>query len=474
MKDLAIMDQIKGFPWKQLRALGIYKPMGSHRNRDVLWGWDHLTVACSRIVNEQFGFRYDDLETHIRRMKKKGKLMHYLFGNMPDIDDDVEDTEVWPKYFEETIERCIMFGQILFGAGCVLYFITSLFQRKKLASMYRGVKISTTIVLLGALYIRSVSRTTWARDIASGFAQRSPFTQSSTIAAKDVTLPVKTDILNSIRIHAPYLAGHNLIYNHQPGNAVYNELISEYSIPRSMPGVVVKDYVNKVKEGAEKKRARFLQQNLFGDWEIMEEKQITSLIQKDLVIDGNAIMQSLSQEMRFLMSECRHGRRRETALSMKHALDNLVRLEDALFGIDLPMNGQKSKLKLNHRLIVPSINNLRRTDDSDEVVLEDSLEEGEIVEADFGDDGWFKGKVGNSSKRKKISIHFDDGDYQLMPLKKVRRFEHFKIGEEVMFANDEVQIMVTIRYIFADGTINVETEDGEEHEVDINDVRRVS
>jgi hypothetical protein len=241
-----------------------------------------------------------------------------------------------------------------------------------------------------------------------------------------------------------------------------------------MPGVVVKDYVNKVKEGAEKKRARFLQQNLFGDWEIMEEKQITSLIQKDLVIDGNAIMQSLSQEMRFLMSECRHGRRRETALSMKHALDNLVRLEDALFGIDLPMNGQKSKLKLNHRLIVPSINNLRRTDDSDEVVLEDSLEEGDIVEADFGDDGWFKGKVGNSSKRKKISIHFDDGDYQLMPLKKVRRFEHFKIGEEVMFANDEVQIMVTIRYIFADGTINVETEDGEEHEVDINDVRRVS
>ena len=478
MKDLAIVDQIKGFPWKQLRTLGIYKPMGSHRNRDVLWGWDYLTVVCSRIVNEQFGFRYDDLETHNRRMKKKGKLAYYLFGFMPEPDEEEEEMEgvdAWPEYFKGTAERCIETGQVVFGAFSVLYLIISLFQRNKLASVFRGVKISSTIGLIGALYLYSMSRTLWAKDITSGVAKRSPFIAPSDAAhvPRDVTLPVKTDILYSATIHAPYLAGHNLIYNYQPGNYVYNELLSEYSVPRHTPGFIVKDFISTIRKGLEEKRARFLQQNVYGDWEIMEEKDIISRIQKQMVVGSNSIMKSLDQEIGYLMSECRHGRRRETVLSRKHGQATLKKLEDSLFGIKLPKDAPKSEPNLIQRLFVPSVNTLRETK-SVEKISADSFKEGDIIEGFFQNDGWFKGKVGSTTRRKGMAIHFDDGDYQILSRKHVRRFEHLKVGEEVMFSNDQTTVEVIIKYIFADGRITVLTEDGEEHEVDIREVRRMS
>lgn len=472
MKDLAIMDQIKGFPWKQLRTLGIYKPMGSHRNSDVLWGWDYLTVVCSRIANGQFGFRYDDLETFNKRVKKKGQLAYYLFGFLPDVDEE----EAWPLYFTETTKKCVESAQYAFGAFVVFYLVASLFQRKKLASVYRGFKITGIIFLLGAAFLNSISRTPWAKDITNGTAMRSPFLSpaDATHVARDVTLPVKSDILYSTRIHAPYLAGHNLIYNQQPGNSMYNDLLSEYVIPRNTPGFIAKDFVHRVKTSVEKRRSRFLEQNVYGDWEIMRDRDVISRIQKELVVGGNKILKSLNQEMAYLMSECIHGRWRETVMSRKHSKSALQKLENSLFGIELPRDVPKFKRHLVQRLYIPSAGNLRKKQIVKEVVEKDTFETGDVVEGYFKGDGWFRGRVGSITKRRGISVHFDDGDHQVMPLKHVRRYEHLKVGESLEFSNGEFAFMVTLKYIYADGRILIMEENGEEHEVDVREVRRMS
>lgn len=472
MKDLAIIDTIKGFPWKQLRTLGIYKPMGPHRNKAVLWGWDYLTVVCSRIVNEQFGFRFDDLESFIKGIKKRGKFVTYLFGYMP-TDEDISDAEVWPDYFRNTLKRCIEAGQVLFGVTCVFYLIASLFQRKKTTSIVRGVKISSTIVFLGALYLHLISRTPWAKDITSGALKRVPFEPPANTPIGEVTLPVQSDILFSTRVNEPYLAGHNLIYNHQPGNSLYNEFILNNTLHRETPGVIVKDSIRMIREEMQKSHARFLEQNIFGDWEKMKDEDIISLIQRDLVTNGNPILKVLDQEMHFLASESNHGLHRGTAMALKHAPANLMELENALFGIKLPSDTPRTE-KLLARLYKPSSKSLRSSKKSkpDKKVKVQHYKVGDSVEGYFQDDGWFKGKITRVLKRK-FEILFDDGDEQILPVKKVRRFEHLAVGEMVAFSGEEGDVGVTVKHIFADGRITIMTRDRQEHQVHITEIHRI-
>jgi hypothetical protein len=48
---------------KTLHYLGIYK----HHN-SVFWGWDYVRISAQRIINEEFGFRESDLESHLMRI----------------------------------------------------------------------------------------------------------------------------------------------------------------------------------------------------------------------------------------------------------------------------------------------------------------------------------------------------------------------------------------------------------------------
>ena len=469
------MDQIKGFPWKQLRTLGIYKHMGSHRNRDVLWGWDYITVMCSRIVNSQMGFRSDDIEVMSTRIKKKGRLLHYLFGHVPDF-EEVDEADGWPEYFKESFKRCIELGQVAFGACCVVYLIASLMQRNKFSSIVRGFKISATIGLLGAIVVYYLSISPWGRDIKSGIGQESPFIDADTDVF-ELTLPVKKDVLFSTRLDSPFLAGgQNLIYKHgQPGNELYGDLLSNYSVPRNTAGVVAQNIVDKIMKGVKKTDGRFLLQNVFGDWEIMDDDEIVPRVVKNVVADSNPILKSMEQEIRYLVSECKHGRMRETVLFQKHAPAILSKLENALFEIKLPKAALKSIQAFIPRLFVPHVKKLHTvaTAESEEIGKE-PLKEGDVVEAFFANDGWFKGRVTSISRRRgvgiKFAITFEDGDYQVMKPSDVRKFDHYKMGEQVEDVASSQE--GTISYIYANGRVAVDTVDGETLETHVHDIHR--
>jgi len=472
MKDLAIMDKIKGFPWKQLRALGIYKPMGSHKNKAELWGWDYLTTMCSRIVNEQMGFRPDDIDVVTKRIQKKSKLLYYLIGQKPD-EDDLEDTEIWPKYFEETFARCVSCGKIAFGACSLLYFVSSLFQRRKVSSIVRGLKITATIGAIGALWLHYISITPWGKDIRSGVAQQSPFPEIGLVKTEKLTLPVKTDILFSTRLDSPFLAGQNLIYNHQPGNANYYDLLSKYSAPSSTPTFIALDIINVIKAGVKKTGSRFLAQNDFGDWEVMEDQEILSRIQKDLVASSNDITSSLAQEIKYLKSDSRYGRERHTMMR-KHAKDNLSKLESRLIGMILP----KNKTKTTHAISKPSsyvsVPKTQRStfkEDASNKANLDAFKMGDIVEGYIEGDGWFRGKITSILRTNKVAVAFDDGDYQVMPTHQVRRFNHFEVGEKVVVSGEGI---ATISYISAQGVVAIRRDDGDEVEVHIFQISRIS
>jgi hypothetical protein len=473
MKDLAIMDKIKGFPWKQLRALGIYKPMGSHKSKAELWGWDYLTTMCSRIVNEQMGFRADELDIVIKRIQKKSKLLYHLFGQKPD-EDGLESTEIWPKYFEETFARCVSYGKIAFGACSLLYFISSLFQRRKVSSIARGLKITLTISAIGALWLHYISITPWGKDIRSGIAQQSPFPEMSSVDTDNLTLTVKTDVLFSNRLDSPFLAGQNLIYNHQPGNGNYCNLLSKYSASKKTPAFITLDIINVIKAGVEKTGSRFVAQNDFGDWEVMEDQEILSRIQKDLFASSNEITSSLAQEIKYLKSDCRYGRKRHSMMRI-HAEDNLSKLESRLIGMILP----KKKTMIRHAILKPrsyvSIPKTARStfkEDASKKANVDALKTGDIVEGYVEGDGWFKGKIVSIDRRKRFAVAFDDGDYQQLPTHKVRRFNHFEVGETVALRGGEV--VATISYITANGYVSLLGDDDDEGEVHIFEISRIS
>jgi hypothetical protein len=472
-KDLAIMDKIKGFPWKQLRALGIYKAMGSHKNKNVLWGWDHLTVACSRIINEQMGFRAEDVDDLTGKIKKKSKLLYFFFGQNPN-DDGLEDTEVWPKYFEETCARCVSYGKMAFGACSFFYLVVSLFQKKRVSSIVRGIKICTIIGTLGALWLRHISMTPWGEDIRSGVAQLSPFPDFGELETGRVTLPVKTDVMFSNRLDSAFLAGHNLIFNHQPGNTAYYELLSKYSVPKFTPAFIMVEIINTIRAGVENTDGRFLSQNDYGDWEVMEDQELLTRIQQDLVTGSNTISKSLAQEIKYLKSESRYGRNRHAKMRT-HAEENLSELECRLIGLSLPKKNTtptSTFLKIHSHASVPKIARSTPKVNTSKKANAGAFEKGDIVEGySEGDDGWFKGKVSGIQRKKMVAVKFDDGDYQVLPMSEVRKFNHFEIGETVM-VNLEVEVI--IKYIAANGQVSVIDGDGNEFEVHIFEISRIS
>jgi Phytanoyl-CoA dioxygenase (PhyH). len=470
MKDLAVMDKIKGFPWKILRTLGIYKQIGTHRNHDVLWGWDYLTVMCSRIVNEQMGFRWDDLHVFSNRIKKNGKLFYYLFGQIPK-EDGLGENELWPKYFDETLERCVRCSKISFGICCFLYLITCCFRKRRSTALKRGLFLVLPLVSIGFLWLYAISLSPWGQDIRDGILYRSPFLDVEDTTIGEVTLPVKTDVLFPSRLDSSFLAGHNFIYNQQPGNALYYKLLSSFSVPKTSPGIIVKGIVETIVKTVQDKDGRFLQQNVFGDWEIMGKTNIMSSVQKNLVAQSNPILQKMEQEIKFQVSDTIYGRTRTNVMSHKHAKDNLSRLIDSLFGIRLLAEKHHKHQLFHSPLLVADVGKIRILTKHQSEEHEDVLKEGDIVEGYFDFDGWFKGRVEKLKGRKLIAILFDDGEYRVMSRTAVRKFIPFRIGDKVGVTGSDK--LLSINHIYADGQVSVEDEDGDAQEVHVFDLFRV-
>jgi len=484
MKDLAIMDKIKGFPWKQLRTLGVYKPLSwgkdyqeyAHSSKATLWGWDYFTVMSSRINQEGFGFRSDDIEVLSEYVKRKGgSFMHYLFGYIPEDIDDLEEEVIggsWRAYFVETGNRCIRVSYVAFGVSWVVYLLGSLMQRKKVASMVRGVKITAFVVILGLLAIRRLSTSPWGQDITNGHISDSVFVApEEEFELGETVIPKSKDILLSTRLDSPDLAGQNYIYKQQPGNAHYYNLLATYSGSfKKTPSPIQKEIIDIVLDATKKENRRFLLQNPFGDWQIQKDEDIMPKIERALVAESNPITKSLRQEVKYAISDCLHGKHRKTVISRKHGLANISSLDNKLFGVD-KVNHDSLPLRMvptmrPSKLFEPSIRNLRSAHNDksanalkndNKVKQKDSTKSkdfkvGDIVESYFEPDGWFKGVVSHIKTRSKksIGVAFDDGDFQYQKKRDVRHYSTWAVGDLVLVTVDgemETGTIVNIRAI---------------------------
>mmetsp|Transcript_1779 Transcript_1779/g.2175 ORF Transcript_1779/g.2175 Transcript_1779/m.2175 type:complete len:985 (-) Transcript_1779:97-3051(-) len=446
MKDLAVIETMVKFPWKQLLTYGVWKPKGNHRSHNVKWGWDYFTVACSRIVNEQMGFRYDDLEIFVNKMKKFGPLGEYLFGYLPEesfYDEDTETTDTgWREYFSVTLQRCVYAATGLYIAICFYFLIVGLVTTG-ISTFKRGFQITAFLTILVYGWVYYVSNTAWGKDIISGRLNDSPFLDVTETIVQPTTLPTKYDVLFNKRLNSPFLANMNTIYDHQIGNTNFLSLISKYSgafsKSFSTAPFLQETIIKKITEKIYGNRGRFLESNASGNWIKPSPKEVDTIIRKQLIAESNPILKRMRQEIEYLKSECSFGRNRKTAMMNVHAQAYMEDIDDIIFDTQV----EQEMVSIKPSSLKPGLNSISNINKADRKVAtkmpkstsasgkKNILKVDDIVEYEFAGEGWYRGRL-VEIRKKRCTIAFDDGDYQPdLLLKSVRLFKPYQPGEIV-------------------------------------------
>ena len=481
MKDLAVIETMLGFPRKVLRTMGIWKPKGNHKSHDVKWGWDYITVACSRIMNDQMGFRYEDLEVFVNKMSAFGPIVGYIFGYLPlegQFDEERMTVETgWREYFRETSMRVIIVVGVIYAIACLVFFITSLLATGIKSTSRRFVKINATFgILLYGVFIY-LSNTPWGHDILSGKAAE-PLYSDKVPTRVTTVLPTKKDVLFSGRLHSPFLAGMNVIHDQQPGNAQFNYLLSQFSeaFPDNKNTLtdVQQHILSQISKEISDFGGRILKNDANGDWILTSQEGATNLIFEALVAKSNSIKEAISQELKFLLSECKHGRLRKTAMMKKHAMNSVEYMQRLLFAMKLPEKKKSASFTWNHRLYVPSLktkstNNTTKSNNHIDTTYE--VKVGDFVEYLLEDeDAWFQGRV-HSVKRttKKVAIEFNDGDFMSnLSMSLVRPFKPYTPGDLILAGNMEC----IYTGVSAIGMAKCLLESGEIYSIDVDMISR--
>ena len=413
MEDLKDGEAAMRQPWRTLRALGIYKATGPNRSSKDRWGWDHLTVACSRIVNDQMGFRYEDLETFTKKMVQRGQLFNYLFGYLP-AGEEISETG-WREYFPEMFDRCVKASKILCGVLVFVYLIFSGMYRGVSSTVLQVFKLGFFIAAITGTLLHYLSQTPWGSDILSGKYSQPPFTEGTkslrrlsgpTVEGLLTVMPTSNDILIGTRLDSPHMADHNYINDHQLGNAALKPLVHQFSgaftLVSPWSSNKIQDMImSNIFQKMTSRKSRFLLQNQSGDWLLMNKKNVLMYLKFLLASESHPMKKKLNQELLFLKSECRHGRKRDTAMMSHHCLARAEELEMSVL-MNATKNRPSSKLahesvaaQIKTRSLVPPVvfaqkNIIRKTiKKADEKKMNDNtFEINDKIEGDFGDDGW--------------------------------------------------------------------------------------
>ena len=326
LNDLAHADTLMTQPWATLRALGLYKANAAN------WGIDYTSSALIRTANGDNGFRPEELEEFISRggLRFLPKWLQTF-----DINWDIEES--WPEYVKGTKEKCLAFFALVSKAAVVGYLL--LFAlcavvmprnwRARPASMSAAVlRVTLILSLVGLIYFAAkfhVDQTGWAKDIAAGRRYTSTVDVDRKFAkypSGQTTLPTVNDVLIETRHGSEQLAMYNdFVTLGHPGNARFREMIDAFAD-------LFQDYNNEFKEatvqyvcyGIFHNHGRFLYQGPDGNWVWLYDDDVFPYVRAELAMASNKILSVLNKNIRYIESEYKYGKLRNTALTVRHAV----------------------------------------------------------------------------------------------------------------------------------------------------------
>ena len=479
LNDLLDAKKFMSAPWAAMRSAGIWKP------KDRRWGWDWLTVACLRIANDQNGYNPYDLVEWVNNFDLFG-LPHFLRGPV-----SADKGFGWQAFIRGTLERfAICFGALnlaillvyLFLTKCI-YSVQYYWSGGRDSGLFRAVLKRLLlcyglIVAVASCAHFQIYQSPWAESIRSKRFLMRPFPTPSSVETRirrgPTTVPSVYDVLVGSRFDSRDIGAYNGFLDYHPGNLLFSTLIDDcgdgYSDSPALQGAYVSSVVEKVSAN---NHGRFLQQNELGHWMRMSRAEAAAYTKRELIKKGaTALLNSLDQEISFLVADARHGPFRGSALMQRYGLNYLdwwrdrlllssdekiptneilassasrrpiVGLRSSLFAIAIA-TPTRSKTLQNARRHPFLRGEERRFDPSSGEVKQFSV--GDHVEANFDSHGvWFEARIRSIGEVEEGVIEYDveyaDGDIGVELMDNVRPYwRPFEEGDRIKAEIDEIR-----------------------------------
>lgn len=454
LNDLATADTAMTQPYATLRALGLYK------RKSASWGIDYITSATIRAANDDNGFTSDDLDTVMGR----GGLT-FLPAFLQNFDIDWDRGDSWPEFIDGTTEKCLkFFGKLskIAIAGYVAFFTVCAFLVHRKRSTYTlGATFIRISVLVSLPYLlfriakSHVDQTGWAKDISAGRRYVSTVDVDRKFVKGGLgpsTYPCTSDVLIEKRHGSEHLALYNdYITLGHPENAIFYGMVDDAAQYYGHYNEEFKDAtVQHVSFGVFTNGGRFLQQGPDGYWMWLYDEDVFKFVRNELDIASNKYLGYVVKNVRYISSEYKYGKFRNTALSVRHAVPYIESLQTTLLSKSkekktmVQSRAPKSVniMKIN-RLGLTLPNYRSRINNKRQVELQRFLEEydepypgawisqNDEVET-FNKGLWYYGTVVFVNARGDYHVQYLDGSKHWIDKYSIRPFSPYRIGEKLL------------------------------------------
>jgi hypothetical protein len=507
-------------PWTSLRALGLYKPVGSE------WGWDWITQQSMRLANSDTG--YDD-EEKFQDFVRSGGLGLPKFLSV-----SLTEGMYWREYLQSILTRCkvvmikanIILNASLFCIGLLISIMwTFVARRKGLSSspvrntlrVFRRIVFYYTFLAFVAIGIlKAISNSYWAFEIKNRTLYSSPFPMpSSNNDSRPVAVVSKNDVLLTDRFDFKNLGSLSDALDYHGGNVKFKATVQAASkLARYLKAEDMKRLVRSILSGMKREASRLLYQNESTDWVVLSDSDATMFTTQAILLESVPILKALHKEARFLLASYKYGRRYKGAIAKLHSplhihaimrvllnrigikpfylgspSTELVRVKSPSHGKNLTLPRKGCNLQtLTYGRVPSSISTKRHVKRTYSIPWNVTIHNnnmlvlGDIVEAQYNGlyNEYYKAKIVNIREGSIIDVEYMDGEKDLnLEPHHLRKFVPYSVGEQVQVKvhsdgdfldariikvlsdEDDDMTMATVVKENTDGTVNIEFEDGD-------------
>jgi len=422
------------------------------------------------------GFRLDELEWFLERVSEKNILIQHMIGQFP-VEEVTEGR--WREYFHETLERCMLTTLAAYGILVLLYiFIASAFSGG-ITTICRIFKMNVVIGIPFLFILHHVSTTPWGVDILTGKIHESPFAKldSGTSITHELmregitTNPFAEDMLLRSRYDVEHVAGYFSALNYQPGNIHLSRMIADMS-GNYLHSPVLNVVADQIITEFENEGRRILRQNGNGDWSIISSAQKSKFVQTMLLTESNPRLMFVKKQLAHLLSVCKLGHNRNTAMFRKHAQVMLLSLEQSVFTRQDQLVSTMALKNFNsyqQHLFTPLKRPTAHRSLTANLDQKPLFSTGDRVEMYF-ESSWYAGRI-TELRGTGSTVEFNDGSVETLLTRLLRPFVGYQTGEFVVIDDDTVGNISTVK---ANGVVTLDFGDGRpEDNVSIDEIRRV-